>query len=76
MGATGYVSCFCFVIVHIHSSCYIIIMLRNHVLFCAPVLHLTGGTKDQERWPQQNPGQGLQGIAVEIMHDAILCDTC
>jgi hypothetical protein len=43
-------------------------MLCNHVLFCAAVLHLLGGTKDQERWPQQNPGQGLQGIAAEIMH--------
>ena len=38
-------------------------MLCNHVLFCAPVLHLPGGTKDQERWPQQDPSQGLQGIA-------------
>ena len=38
-------------------------MLCNHVLFCAPVLHLPCGTTDQERWPQQDPDQGLRGIA-------------
>ena len=37
-------------------------MICNHALFCAPVLHLPGGTKDQERGPQQDPSQGLQGI--------------
>ena len=40
-------------------------MLCNHVLFCAPARHLPGGATDQERWPQQNPGQGIQGIAAE-----------
>ena len=50
-------------------------MLCIHVPCCAPGLDLPGGTTDQERWPQQNPGQGLQGIAGEIRHKAILCDT-
>ena len=38
-------------------------MLGNHVLLCATVLHLPGGTKDRERGPQQDPSQGLHGIA-------------
>ena len=38
-------------------------MLCNHVLFCAPVLHLPGGTKDKERGHQQDSSHGIQGIA-------------
>ena len=37
-------------------------MLCKHVLFCAPVLHLPGGTTDQERGPQRDSSQGIQGI--------------
>jgi hypothetical protein len=42
-------------------------MSCNHVLFCAPINHFTGGSPNPQTWREQGTGKIIQGKLVEVM---------